>query len=300
MDTNPAFPPELEREIFEVAALLHPGTIPTLLQVARRISIWIEPLLYTVVRVNESPKIARAIMCATDSKPASFFHNSVHHLLLESGAPWTLSEATEFLKLCPRLISFAAFGQFADPTLLPILGQMRLRQISVALRTLFGGVGSIDLTHAVFASTTHLDILDPIDQSGTGICARIAALPALTHLCLDRITSWKRLETLLADCPRLEVLVSLFPRKESSMASQWAWSSPIHDPRFVVAVYTDLADNWEARARCRPNFWSLAEDFVARRRAGSEALTFRFSESSIQPSGSGKTLLLHGKHWEMH
>jgi hypothetical protein len=37
---SPAFPLELEREIFETTALLHPTEIPTLLRVARRVLIW--------------------------------------------------------------------------------------------------------------------------------------------------------------------------------------------------------------------------------------------------------------------
>ncbi|KAK6978111.1 hypothetical protein R3P38DRAFT_3234964 [Favolaschia claudopus] len=46
MSNSPCFPPELERYIFETAALFYPHTIPRLLPVARRVLIWIEPLLY--------------------------------------------------------------------------------------------------------------------------------------------------------------------------------------------------------------------------------------------------------------
>lgn len=40
MDAQPVFPMDLEREIFETAALLHPRGIPTLLLVARRVLVW--------------------------------------------------------------------------------------------------------------------------------------------------------------------------------------------------------------------------------------------------------------------
>jgi hypothetical protein len=40
MPTQPSFPADLERELFETTALMYPNTIPTLLQVARRILIW--------------------------------------------------------------------------------------------------------------------------------------------------------------------------------------------------------------------------------------------------------------------
>ncbi|KAJ7794371.1 hypothetical protein B0H14DRAFT_2923195, partial [Mycena olivaceomarginata] len=37
MESGPAFPPELERELFETAAVVHPATIPALLRVAKRV-----------------------------------------------------------------------------------------------------------------------------------------------------------------------------------------------------------------------------------------------------------------------
>jgi hypothetical protein len=40
MDNEPVFPAELEREIFEMTAVMHPKKIPKLLLVARRIHIW--------------------------------------------------------------------------------------------------------------------------------------------------------------------------------------------------------------------------------------------------------------------
>lgn len=40
MASDPFFPVELEREIFETAALLYPATIPSLLRVARRVLVW--------------------------------------------------------------------------------------------------------------------------------------------------------------------------------------------------------------------------------------------------------------------
>ncbi|KAJ7928326.1 hypothetical protein B0H13DRAFT_2311607 [Mycena leptocephala] len=54
MHPNPAFPPDLEREIFGTTALMYPGEMPTLLRVARRVLIWIEPLLYRVTKQRRS------------------------------------------------------------------------------------------------------------------------------------------------------------------------------------------------------------------------------------------------------
>ncbi|KAJ7443156.1 hypothetical protein FB451DRAFT_1437844 [Mycena latifolia] len=221
MDPPPTFPLDLERDIFETTALVHPSTIPGLLRVARRIHIWIEPFLYRVVQVGKDPPysaMGSAILRATKSKPASFFHNAVRHLVLVISATWTFQEAVEVLKVCTGLEGFASEGDFLDPTLLPILEKLPLRRLSTDLYRLFDGYESIDLTHPLFTSLTNLEILDPIYDDDTRIIAYLPALPALTHLRLSDNVPWKHVETLLADCPRLEVLISSFP----AMKAPWA------------------------------------------------------------------------------
>ncbi|KAJ7443153.1 hypothetical protein FB451DRAFT_95501, partial [Mycena latifolia] len=268
MVTRPAFPPELEREIFEITALVHPGTIPTLLRVARRVHIWIEPFQYRTVSVGgTSPfsDMGHAILRATRSKPASFFHNAVRHLFLDTSASWTLDEAVEVLKVCTGLEEFASYGNFLDPTLLPILGELPLRRLSTDLYRLFDGYESIDLTHPVFTSLTHLEILDPLYDDDTQMIAYLSALPALTHLRLSDNVPWKHVATLLADCPRLLVLISVFPIMKAPWAVQRARTSPIHDPRFVITIYRIRPSSWEIYQRS-PSTWSLAEDFVTLRR----------------------------------
>ncbi|KAJ7095067.1 hypothetical protein C8R44DRAFT_813875 [Mycena epipterygia] len=47
----PRLPPELERLVFESAALSHATDIPNLILVAWRIKNWVEPLLYRAVLV---------------------------------------------------------------------------------------------------------------------------------------------------------------------------------------------------------------------------------------------------------
>ncbi|KAJ7446334.1 hypothetical protein FB451DRAFT_1291893 [Mycena latifolia] len=267
MDTHPTFPTDLEREIFETTALMHPSTIPTLLRVARRILIWIEPLLYRVARISgEKPhsRMADALLRATKTKPPSFFHG-VRHLLLEPPAHWDMGETKDILQLCTGLVDFSAIGDITlDPTILPILAELPLQRFSGPLNTLFGGVNLIDSTHPFFASITHLDAFDDLSQ----ICTEIPLLPALTHFGLDQEVSWDMVETILADCPRLEVLIVSFPGFKDEYACRWSENTPIKDVRFVVGLYTDYAAEWEAGANGLGNFWSLADDFVARKRRG--------------------------------
>ncbi|KAJ7121653.1 hypothetical protein C8R44DRAFT_877035 [Mycena epipterygia] len=159
METNPAFPLELERYIFETTALLHPGAIPTLLRVARRIFIvwWIEPFLYRVFRINnEHPysDMTRALLHASHASCTMWFD--------------TLSGIVQ------RVVE--------GPVLKSCLGQMQLHRFAGRFGpgALFGSGRAIDMRHPLFFSITDLEIFDTIAHDDT-ICPQIPTIPALTQ-----------------------------------------------------------------------------------------------------------------------
>ncbi|KAJ7679912.1 hypothetical protein B0H17DRAFT_1206306 [Mycena rosella] len=171
----------------------------------------------------------------------------------------------ELLKLCNGIVDFAVLGDAPfNPTFLPVLGEMPLRRLSAPLYKLFGGDSSIDATHCIFSSLTHLDAFDNVVR----ICDHLPALPALTHLGLDQEVLWNVLQTLLAICARLEVLIVSFPFHDEQIAWEWVRAAPINDVRFVMGLYNDYADEWEAGAKGHAHFWSPADNFVARKRRG--------------------------------
>ncbi|KAJ7923595.1 hypothetical protein B0H13DRAFT_1602381 [Mycena leptocephala] len=151
MSTEPVLPAELEREVFETAALIYPEIIPTLLRVARRVHIWIEPLLFRVLRVVSANR--DMVLTLLNSRPPEFCH-AVRHLGLEDGC--SLDEGRQLLSLCKNVINFSSNYFFTHPTLLPILAEMRVEQLSLTLHELFG-TEPIDLIHTLFRSLTHLD-----------------------------------------------------------------------------------------------------------------------------------------------
>ncbi|KAJ7478691.1 hypothetical protein B0H11DRAFT_1281445 [Mycena galericulata] len=53
---TPKLPPELERYIFELGALADRRGIPSLLRVAHRVHVWLEPLLYNALVLNYSQR----------------------------------------------------------------------------------------------------------------------------------------------------------------------------------------------------------------------------------------------------
>ncbi|KAJ7077670.1 hypothetical protein B0H15DRAFT_560136 [Mycena belliarum] len=265
METHPVFPAELEPEIFETAARLHPSVIPVLLRIARRTLLWIEPLLYEVVDLTNlsSTHIAVAILRGATSNPPAPFLRGVRHVLPNGADMWTFEQTRTILTLCTGVIDFA-YGGPLDHTYLPILSTLPLRRLSVHLSPLFEGPDRVDFAHPLFASLTHLDVYDPRSD----FCGHVALAPALTHLRMPGGVhlAWHMADSVLAACPRLTVLVALVAHLPGPSANKWVEHIPITDIRFVVQMYSNYARDWVAAAHGRPDFWSVAEDFVARKR----------------------------------
>ncbi|KAJ6546766.1 hypothetical protein DFH09DRAFT_1039972 [Mycena vulgaris] len=271
MYNQPTFPRELEREIFEITALVHPKMIATLLRVARRVLIWIEPFLYRVIRVEDS-SMGDAFLEATSSKPPSFFRDAVRHVLLDAMAPWPVDVAKDVLKICTGVVNIALCGKFSTPEILPVLAEMPIQRLAAHLEQLFGD-SPIDPAYPAFTSITHLHIFDDYPEAAVLDC--IPALPALTHLCLSEEVAEDTVTRLLAECPRLDLLVIPWDISKMEWAESWAQDARIEDVRCVVMVYIDWVSNWEAGAHGLPDFWSAAEAFVKKKRSGdSEAICY--------------------------
>ncbi|KAJ7100695.1 hypothetical protein B0H15DRAFT_943991 [Mycena belliarum] len=267
MATEHPLPTELEREIFETAALMHPPDSPSLLRVARRVHFWIEPFLYRVIRLDRLP-VSEAVRQAMRAKPASFFRDSVRHLFLNP-ALWSADEVHALLRLCPRLESLYTLGEFSTPALLPALqGLPHLRRWGGPLDGLFGTHAAIDLAQPFFRRITHLDLFDAAHNGDVRLAAGLAALPALTHLCLNNTVGAGFVRQVLADCARLRVLVHLWNPFLSGSAREIAANPPVPDARFVVGVFVNYWDDWEVGAHGGTDFWAAADAFVAQKRVG--------------------------------
>ncbi|KAJ7723227.1 hypothetical protein B0H16DRAFT_1472924 [Mycena metata] len=254
MSTAVLLPPELEREIFEETALMHKSSIPNLILVARRVFVWIEPLLYRV-------------FCAilTSEKPPPFFHNAVRHLAL-LGDPSTSIDNLRVLGLCRGISSFGATNSNVDGAVLVGLEhRVNLRRLSMCLSLLFDP--AVDFTHPIFRSLTHLDLFDSVQHGVMGLLPFIPTLPALTHLALHPSIPRDDVLGALARSPPLQVLLvlwSIIYEKDYSRAR----SPHVYDVRFVTGLYVRYWETWEAGATGLPDFWSLGADFVARKRRG--------------------------------
>ncbi|KAJ7485037.1 hypothetical protein B0H11DRAFT_1914031 [Mycena galericulata] len=220
---GPSFPVDLEREIFETAALMHPKEF--LLFYGQGLLAAFISGTYKIIRASTHS------VTALKAKSAPFLHNAVRHLLLDFTPTWSPEEERDILEVCTGVVDFAVVQHMSNPGLLPILADMQLEQLAICLEALFGGELSIGLRHQLFASITHLDIFDSIQDRETCICPPSHGTRWGTYRRTARNSS--------------SSFSSSWPYRFSSVGFEWMKTSPIRDVRLVAALYVDHWDDWE-------------------------------------------------------
>ncbi|KAJ6496077.1 hypothetical protein C8R45DRAFT_1211768 [Mycena sanguinolenta] len=272
-ETPVNLPPELERVIFELVAWEEPSMIKTLILVAKRICVWIEPELYRVLLFSglESAKRLLKIM---ESKPPEFLQKHVHHLALSTSID--RSDVTRVLSICTSVHDLALWTGRTDTELLSDLRNLaNLRHLSVNLFDLFGGRTKFQLPRLdellPFAHITHLDVFSSLPEQ---LWLFFGMLPRLTHLSFNNNYVPELLQTALDTCALLQLLAVVWTY-EVDDGEETADTSAISDPRFCEVWCNAYAEDWEEGAHGRIDFWYRAE--VARqlrserRRKGSAA-----------------------------
>ncbi|KAF7354282.1 Tyrosinase central domain-containing protein [Mycena venus] len=287
MTSGGKLPVELERLAFEYAAETR-SEIPNLILVAQRVRVWLEPLLYTVLQLS-SPHLAATVLKSLETKPAQFLASTVRHVLVYASTDTLDPEAFErFLTSCPGIVTLSITGSITGPNLLPALGNMRIQRLSVDLGELFFRYQceveeekeeefGVNLDHPLFATVSHLDIMDDSDiedseLEGQEWLQNLSTLPALTNLAFSTTPNPHIVHSILGSCPRLRVLVVLFSVSDTAGARAYLQEVinevSITDMRFVVATYADYYADWELGARGKEDIWVRVEEFVARKRRG--------------------------------
>lgn len=228
----------------------------------------IEPLFYRVIN-TDSQAIYSAVKQAIRTKEADFFRHSVRHIYLGAGK----NDFEALLRLCLDLVSFAYISPQGCPELLEMLKDARgIQRWSGSLEDLFGDPSAIDLGLPIFRTVTHLDVFDDVNANtilSAQLCASLIALPALTHLCLNRSVTVEILRRLLQECAHLQILVAMWSGRIQAMAMVVAHRrAGIVDVRYVVAVCDNYWADWDVGVRGGTDFWAASDAFVARKRRG--------------------------------
>ncbi|KAJ7444645.1 hypothetical protein B0H11DRAFT_440827 [Mycena galericulata] len=256
-NANPPFlPPDLEREIFQLSAHLHPESAPKLLLVAHRVLTWIEPLIYRAISVEGD---RAPVLPALRLKPQSFDDN-VQHLFV--AGVFSGDNLEEILSACTRIRSLVLLC--ASASVLSAFLRLRPQKLAIHLESLFGGTDLVDFSLPLFTTITHLDMFDILSEF-TGPWPNLALLPALTHLALMAYTPAAVMMELLRNCLRVEVLVS---RHFSTKTLENPIS--VEDVRFVSMLLpvSDIKSDWESGANGGMDFWARADKFVALKQRG--------------------------------
>ncbi|KAJ7362883.1 hypothetical protein DFH08DRAFT_930967 [Mycena albidolilacea] len=282
---EPILPPELERKVFETTAFIHPGTIPTLLRVAKRVLIWTQPFLYRVIRTNGNRHMSPALLRAIATKPPKFFHDAVRHIAFVSYSPSiSVDEVKQILGVCTGILSFGSYSLFLDPSVASFLAETRVQRLALNLGSLFPP-GSANLGHPLFRYVTHLDIFD--DSSLVKLLPDIPLLPALTHLSLDSDTPRESALRVLQEYSQLELLFVHWLDEGSYKSSQ---IPHVYDVRFLVGLCDEYWNDWELGARGGEDFWARGDDFVRQKQKGEIEATRYWTE--LEPVQSFSAYLI--------
>ncbi|KAJ7031190.1 hypothetical protein C8F04DRAFT_1111874 [Mycena alexandri] len=164
--TGPAFPPELERAIFELSASSCLTNIPTLILVASRVKAWVEPLLYRAVFLQCDPFMHK--LYPFPLVPSKAFLTRCP-LFLGSAVKWvtisgkgfgvTVSTTEAIFRVCNQMASFTTTCILVPH--LPALSAMKcLQRLNVYGSEVFRGTVDSGCAHPAFRNLTHLELMD--------------------------------------------------------------------------------------------------------------------------------------------
>ncbi|KAJ7203538.1 hypothetical protein GGX14DRAFT_651548 [Mycena pura] len=263
----PTLPVELEKEIFQMTAYSRLSSIPCLMLVAHRVKIWVEPLLFWVIALDRSslpyayPMADDVDFSGIQSLSTSVLRDSVRHLLLKN-IPNTVSQFILSASSAVEDLWIASISG-ANSFLLPFIGVLPLKRLYCNLGELFADKAQIDFGHPLFSRLTHLELFD---QRATDHYFDLALIPHLTHLAFyfPQAGFFDMSLTLLKTCKSLHVLVLLMAVRSQRAVKHEA----LEDPRFVQMFCSQFVDDWKSGALTGSDYWSRAEDFIARRRSG--------------------------------
>ncbi|KAJ7359736.1 hypothetical protein DFH08DRAFT_846859 [Mycena albidolilacea] len=276
-------PVELEREIFELVASTDVATALRLAVAARRVQVWVEPIIYSKVvvahapedrlqmqyartvlwdrtaraqrsqKASNQPKIPRFIR-TIPFRPESFFARHVKSLQI---GHLSELELVTVLSACTGISELGWWANVLTPLVIAALNLLTLRRLSVDPSFDFARL----TTAPMFATITHLDICFH-NYLGQQVLPPLVRFSTLTHFSVHHslVPSPTWCDDVLELCPRLKILLrfsdKLFFEELSGLRQRHA------DLRIVVMQQP--VGVWTAR--WVHDAWPVAENIVRERR----------------------------------
>ncbi|KAJ7616132.1 hypothetical protein FB45DRAFT_237806 [Roridomyces roridus] len=179
----PKLPPELEREIFELAAQSDPLFVLQLMLVAWRVHTWVKPILYRVILLLGTNAENACSFPSKDfsrymSVPASVLRESVQHLCIRMAPENVTEDVLSTADNVENLWIATTLSDFREAALVAALPSVECLHCSSAL-ILSAAAGTAP---PMFSCLTPLEIFEPLD---TEISRGLALIPNLTHFGFD-------------------------------------------------------------------------------------------------------------------
>ncbi|KAJ6574383.1 hypothetical protein B0H19DRAFT_1371472 [Mycena capillaripes] len=274
---HPDLPTELERAIFEIAAQARPLSIARFMRVAQRVKVWLEPLLYRTIAICLHRDELQRLDFGHPTFPSDRIHKSmqfpghlVRHLLL-----WDISveDAGVMLSACRSIENLWIHDiVVGDGQLFSVIENLPLTHLYCNISNLFGPQRRIDCSHRLFSKITHLSVFDSTLRNSITekMPTELRLIPHLTHLSFWDEAFVEICLLLLRGCKSLLVLVVLEPalRRLAVMKRNPDELELAKDPRFVAMGCRSESKDWTTGAHTGIDYWSRAEDFIAKRRSG--------------------------------
>ncbi|KAJ7232917.1 hypothetical protein C8J57DRAFT_1383035 [Mycena rebaudengoi] len=248
------------------------------MQVASRIKIWVEPLLYWSVlvctrrarRASRSLQISGFPACPVsvlvhliETKPRGFLQQSVKHLFLDKSVFELEVETVQIiLSVCTQVVNLFALDLLA--------GFQCLRRLAIDVSD-FMSVCAIEGT-AFLHTFTHLQLHNTIyfqyigDPDLPKLTAHIRGLSRLTHIAFDSELPHGGFYTALCSRTRIQCIVCL-----NLEAYEIEAVAPLaeDDDRFVcIDQNIPFREHWLRGTDGGQDFWAVAEAFIAAKHAG--------------------------------
>ncbi|KAJ7141775.1 hypothetical protein C8R43DRAFT_1017185 [Mycena crocata] len=253
-NNDPKLPLELEREIFEFAAILHPKLIPVLLLAAERVRIWTEPLLYRALDVSSGSRCTGPsltpdeIPAFLDSRPASFFLEHVRHLHFGDHSIDDWYRLQELASMCCGVVDVALLSPDNELSLPPVQRVTLYAPTTIGLPTLYPR-----LTHLHLQGSPLL----------WNVAENVAQLPCLTHLSFPQQNLLRVVcNEVLVRCKRLKVLANIWDSSDVLNRYRPYYQICSSDTCFVMLIVPDLERAWDISARGGEDYWLRAEALV--------------------------------------
>ncbi|KAJ6495169.1 hypothetical protein C8R45DRAFT_164100 [Mycena sanguinolenta] len=265
--SEPRLPPELEHRIFQSVAAARPRWIPALVLVAKRVKVWVEPLLYRVVFLKTPPlKLQEQDNLGLPTFPGDaveqISHNLRHvrHLLIDDG--FVREKLQSWLLACSSVTNLCALFRCTPDTLPSLSSFTHLKYLTVEPRALSGTTLPLPMFHGV----THLELLDYPNEGETldRVFTNVSLIPRLTHIALNSTVDKLLPHAGLRANAQLQCIIIF-----SSSVAHLTDTPLLDDSRFVciddgASYYAD----WLRGAVSGKDYWSIADNFLAARQAG--------------------------------